>query len=121
MRIRPGRVANAIRREISNIIQEDIKDPRIGFTTITKVEITPDLRSAKVYYSVLGSQKEKKATEIALKSAKGFIKGLIGDRIKLRFTPELTFIVDRATEYQEKIDKLLDKIHKEKERGENGD
>ena len=118
MRIRPERVANAIRREIGNIIHEDLKDPRIAFTTITVVEITPDLRNAKVYYSVLGSEKEKKSTKAALKSAKGFIRGLIGDRLKLRFTPELDFRVDKSIEYHDKINKLLEKIHREKDKKE---
>ncbi len=115
MRVRPERVANAIRREISSIIQKDLKDPRIGFTTITKVEITPDLRNARVYYSALGNEKKKKSTEIALRSAKGFIKGLIGDRLKLRLTPELVFMVDKSIEYQDKINKLIEKIHREKD------
>ena len=119
MRVRPQRVANAIRKEISNMIHEDLKDPRIGFTTITKVEVTADLRNAKVYYTVLGDEKKKKSTKIALKSATGFIKSLIGDRLKLRFTPEIVFVVDKSVEYQDRINKLLDKIHKEK-RGEDG-
>ena len=115
MRVRPKRVANAIRKEISNIIQEDLKDPRIGFTTITKVEVTSDLRNAKVYYSVLGSKKKQKSAKMGLKSAKGFMRGIIGDRLKLRFTPELLFVVDKTIEYHDRIDKLLKKIHDEKE------
>jgi ribosome-binding factor A len=114
MGVRPERVANAIRKEVSSIIQEKLKDPRMGFTTITKVEITPDLRNAKIYYSVLGDEKTIKATEIAFRSAKGFIQGLVGDRLKLRFTPEITFKIDKSFEYREKIDKILDKIHQEK-------
>lgn len=112
---RPERVAEAIRKEISTMIQEKLKDPRIGFTTITKVEITPDLRYAKIYYTVFGSDKEKKATGIALKNAKGFIRGHIGDGLKLRFTPEIIFKVDKSTEYADKMDRLFDKIHREKD------
>lgn len=112
---RPERVAAAIRKEISTMIQEELKDPRIGFTTITKVEITPDLRYAKVYYTVLGEEKAKKSTEIALKRAKGFIKGHIGDRLKLRFTPEIIFKLDTSAEYADKMERLFDKIHKETE------
>ena len=119
MRIRPERVANAIKREIGNIIQEDLKDPRMGFTTITGVEVTQDLRSAKVYYSVLGSSKEKKSTQVALGSAKGFIRGLIGDRLKLRFTPELFFAVDKSVEYHDTVNKLLEKIRREKDEKES--
>ena len=118
MRVRPERVANAIRKEISSIIQEDLKDPRVGFTTITKVEITSDLRNAKVYYSVLGDEKVKKSTGIALKRATGFIRGLIGDRLKLRLTPEIAFAVDRSIEYQDKINKLLEEIRREKDEKE---
>lgn len=118
MGIRPERVANAMRREISTIIQKEMKDPRVGFTTITKVEITPDLRDAKVYYTVMGDEKTRKSTEVALNNAKGFIKGLIGDRLKLRCTPEIIFRMDKSFEYQEKIDKLLDKINREKENKE---
>jgi ribosome-binding factor A len=119
MGVRPERVANAIRREISTMLQEDLKDPRIGFTTITKVEITPDLRCAKIHYSVLGDEKARKSTAIALKSAKGFIRGVIGDRLKLRLTPEIIFKMDRSSEYREKIDNILNKLHKEKKEDEN--
>lgn len=109
-RTRPERVANAIRREISVMIQEELKDPRIAFTTITNVEITPDLRYAKIYYTVLGSEKEARSTEIALNNAKGFIKNGIGDRLKLRFTPEITFKMDKSAEYADKMDRLFDKL-----------
>jgi len=115
MGVRPERVANAFRKEISNIIHEELKDPRVGFTTVTKVEITPDLRNAKVYYSVLGNEKQKKATGIALDRAKGFIKKLVGDRIKLRFMPDLVFKMDKSLEQQDKMDRLFDKIKKERE------
>jgi len=114
MRIRPGRVANAIRKEVSSIIQGELKDPRMGFTTILKVEVTPDLRMAKIYYSVLGEEKKRKSTAVALKNANGFIRTLIGDRLGLRFAPEIIFILDRSFEYREKIDRIIDKIHKEK-------
>ena len=79
------------------------------------MEVTPDLRYAKIYYSVLGDEKEKKSTQIALKNATGFMKGLIGDRLKLRFTPELAFVVDKTIEYHDKINKLLEKINREKD------
>ncbi|MBL7071248.1 MAG: 30S ribosome-binding factor RbfA [Candidatus Omnitrophica bacterium] len=119
MGVRPDRVASAIRREVSNIIQEEIKDPRVGFTTITKVEITPDLRHAKIYYSVLGDEKQKLSTQIALRNAKGFIRKLIGSRLKLRLTPDIAFKMDKTVEYSDKIDRILEKINRDKkERGE---
>lgn len=74
-----------------------------------------------MFYTVLGGEKTRKSTEIALRNAKGFIKGLIGDRLKLRFTPEITFKRDKSFEYQEKIDEILDKIHEEKENIENSE
>lgn len=121
MGVRPERVANAIRRELCNIIHQDLKDPRIGFTTITKVEVSPDLRNAKIYYSVLGNGKKRKSTEIALENAKGFIKRLIGNRLKLRFMPEISFKIDKSFEYTERIDKILDKISKEKSEKEKSE
>lgn len=119
-RIRPERVANAIRKEISTMLAEELKDPRIGFTTITNVEITPDLRYAKVYYTVLGTPKEIKATEVALNNAKGFIKSAIGDRLKLRFTPEIIFKVDKSTEYADKMNQLFEKLRREKNDTKSG-
>ncbi|MBU4377214.1 MAG: 30S ribosome-binding factor RbfA [Candidatus Omnitrophica bacterium] len=118
-RKRPQRVANAIRREIGTMIQEELKDPRIAFTTITRVEITPDLRYAKVYYTVLGNEKETRSTEVAFNNAKGFIKNAIGDRLKLRLTPEIVFKIDKSQEYTNKIEKLFDRLHKEKETKED--
>ncbi len=115
MGVRPGRVANALRREISNIIQEELKDPRIGFTTVTKVEITDDLRNAKIFYSVLGDAKQKKSTEVALNRAKGFIKKLIGERIKLRLMPDIIFRLDKTAEQRDRMDRLFEKIRKERE------
>ena len=114
MRVRPERVANAMRREISSIIHDDLKDTRIGFTTVTKVEVTSDLRNVKVYYSVLGDKKQKKATEIALNNAKGYIKRLIGDRIKLRFMPDIIFRIDKSLEHRDNMERLFDKIKKDK-------
>ncbi|MEA3306011.1 MAG: 30S ribosome-binding factor RbfA [Candidatus Omnitrophota bacterium] len=115
MRTRPQKVASAIRREVSSIIQKELRDPRIGFTTVTRIEITPDLRCAKIYYSVFGNDKKKKSTQVALNNASGFVRGLIGDRLKLRFAPDIIFKMDKSAEYTERVNKILDKIHKEKE------
>ena len=120
---RPERVQEAIRQEISKIVHEEIKDPRIGFITITGVELTRDLRHAKVYFSVLG---EAKARHLALKglvSAKGHIKGLLADRINLKFMPQIEFKIDESLERTQRIYSILDKIKKEKpdEHGAGGD
>ncbi len=113
---RTDRVAEAIRRLMSEIMQKGLKDPRLaGFITIIKVEVTPDLKLAKIYYSVLESDKKKKLVKEGLESAKAYIRRIIGDELKLRYVPEIFFIVDKSSEYKARIDKILDKIRKERE------
>ena len=115
MGVRPERVQEALRQEISTIVHNHIKDPRIGFLTITKVELTKDLRYAKVYFSVLGDEKDKKRALHGLNSAKGYIKGHVGDKIQLRFMPELDFRIDNTFEQIKEIKDLLNRV-KDKER-----
>ena len=100
-------------KEISNIIQNEVKDPDIKFVTITDCEITNDLSFAKVYYTVLDDSK-KKETKLALDKSKGFIRGEISKRVEIRQTPELRFIYDESEEYGSKIDSLIKQIHEEK-------
>ena len=119
MRLRPERVQEALRQEISKVALEEVKDPRIGFLTITKVELTRDLRYAKVYFSVLGGAKEKALALKGLNSAKGYIKGVVADRIKLRLVPQLSFRIDESIEHTKEIYDLFEKIKKEK-RDESG-
>lgn len=120
MSTRPARVAEAIRRLVSEIIHNELKDPRVtGLITITKVEVTPDLRLAKIYYSVLGDDKKKKLVTQGLKSAKNFIRKRIGDELKLRYAPDISLLIDERFEYKERIDKILDKIHREEKDGQN--
>jgi len=107
---RSGRVQEAIRQEVSRIVQNEINDPRLGFTTITKVELTNDLRHARVYFSVLGEDKDKLLALKGLNSARGYIKGLLSDRIKLRFMPDIGFKIDEAMEHTKRIHDILDKI-----------
>ncbi len=109
-RLRPERVQEALRQEISRVALEEIKDPRIGFLTITKVDLTKDLRYAKVYFSVLGGAKEKALALKGLNSAKGYIKGMVADRISLRLVPEISFRIDESIEHTEEIYDLLKRI-----------
>ena len=111
---RQEKLAEELRKEISSIIQKEVKDPRLGFVTITRVEITQDLRYAKIFFSVLGEDKEYKKTRMALDSALGFIRSLIAQRVKLRFAPEIVFKEDRSSEYSIKIQRLLDEIKRKK-------
>jgi len=117
MSSRQQKVAEALKEEASIIIHDELKDPRLGFVTITRAEISADLRQAKIFFSVLGEEKDHKKTNEALSSALGFIRRLIGQRIKLRFVPEIMFKEDRSSEYSVRIQKVLDEI---KERDGDG-
>jgi len=108
--LRHDKVTQAMKREISNIIHDELKDPRLGFVTITRVEMTADLRYAKVFFSVLGKEEEHKKTKEALDSALGYIRRLIAQRIRLRFAPEIIFREDRSIEYSMHIEKLLNEL-----------
>ncbi|MCX5679567.1 MAG: 30S ribosome-binding factor RbfA [Candidatus Omnitrophica bacterium] len=120
-RQRPERIQEAIRQEISMIAQSQIKDPRIGFITITKVDLTKDLRYARIYFSVLGKSADKNKALRGLNSAKGYIKGLIADRIKLRFMPEISFVIDNTLEHTQHIYEILNGIKKPKEETDDGE
>ena len=85
-----------LKKEISQIIQYKLKDPRLGFITVTKVEVTVDLRFAKVYFSVLGSVQEEAKAEQGLVSSAGYVRGLVGRKIKMRYNPELIFKIDKS-------------------------
>ncbi|MCX5697594.1 MAG: 30S ribosome-binding factor RbfA [Candidatus Omnitrophica bacterium] len=110
---RHDKVTKALQREISSIIHDELKDPRLGFVTITKVELSNDLRFAKVFFSVLGKEQDYKKTQEALDSASGFIKKLICERIALRFAPEIIFRDDHSVEYSVRIEEILNQIKKE--------
>ncbi|MBM3243991.1 MAG: 30S ribosome-binding factor RbfA, partial [Candidatus Omnitrophica bacterium] len=88
---RQDKVAEAIRQEASVILHDKLKDPRLGFVTITNVEVTKDLRFAKIFFSVLGKDKDYKNTKDALDSSLGFVRKLIAERLNLRFAPEIAF------------------------------
>ena len=107
---RLDRVTEAIRKEVSIIIHDELKDPRLGFVTITRVEVTKDYRQAKIFFSVLGKEEDHKKTQEALDSALGFIRKLIAERINLRFAPEIIFREDRSSEYSVRIQEVLDEI-----------
>lgn len=108
------RVAEQLRKEIAQIVQEEIKDPHIKMLTITRVTVSPDLRVAKIYLSVIGDPQTRTATMQALEHARSFIRTLIGQRIVLRYTPELIFLYDDTLDYVETIERLFKQIHTEK-------
>lgn len=107
---RVDKVTEALKKEISSIIQRELEDPRIGFITVTRVEMTADLRYAKVFFSVLGSEEDYKKTKDALDSALGLIRRTVTQRVRLKFAPEIIFKEDRSSEYSVNIQKVLDQI-----------
>lgn len=104
---RANRVAEEIKKEITQMIRDEIKDPRIGFVTVTGVDVTPDIRYAKVFISVYGEEDNRAQSLEALEKAKGFIRSELGKRMRLRYTPEISFKFDTSIEYGAKIMKLL--------------
>lgn len=116
---RMTRVNDEITRELANIIRGELKDPRIGvLTSVLRVETTQDLKYCKVFISVLGNDEEKANVMKGLKSASGFIRHLLAEKINLRITPELTFKLDDSVEYGIKMSKLIEKISSEPPVGE---
>jgi len=111
---RPKRVAHLIQKEISEILQKQIKNTQLGFVTITEVKVTDDLRHAKVYFTIYGSEQERISTEKLLKRKTSFVRYLVGQRIKLRYTPEIVFQYDETIERATRIDELINKIHQER-------
>jgi ribosome-binding factor A len=110
---RANRVGEQMKKELSEIIGRKIKDPRIGFLTVTDVQLTGDLQQAKVYISVLGDEHQRENTLKGLAKANGFIRSEIGQRIRLRKTPEIIFEFDESIDYGNKIESLIRKIHKD--------
>jgi len=105
---RAERVADMIQREVGEmLLRGEVKDPRIGFVTVTHVALSADLRCAKVYVSVLGSEQAKHETLVGLNSAVGFIQRELGRRIKLRYTPEVRILHDESFEQAARINALL--------------
>ncbi|WP_066193742.1 MULTISPECIES: 30S ribosome-binding factor RbfA [Gracilibacillus] len=109
--LRSNRVAEQMKKELGDIVSRKIKDPRIGFVTITDVEVTGDLQQAKIFISVLGDEDKKQETLIGLAKAKGFIRSEIGKRIRLRKTPELFFDFDDTIERGNRIEHILRELN----------
>lgn len=116
---RAVQVGAQIREEIMEIIRRDLKDPRIGFVSITEVRMSPDLRSARIRVSVLGGEQEERASLAGLRSATGVIRHALGRRLQnLKFTPELRFEIDPSIEYSVRISKTLREILPADDEGE---
>jgi ribosome-binding factor A len=110
---RTRQVGDFLREELTDIIRNEVKDPRIGFFSITHVDVPTDLRTARVYVSVLGTDEEREATLAALRSAAGFIRHHLKPRLHMRQIPELEFRDDRSMEHADQIAKALRSLREE--------
>jgi len=105
------KVAEAIHEEISRLLIKGVKDPRVGFVTVTGVKVTDDLHLATVYFSIIGGEAERNGAEAGLNSAKGFLRREIGKVLRMRYVPDLLFRFDESVEYGSRIESLLKQIH----------
>ncbi|MDQ1233705.1 ribosome-binding factor A [Paenibacillus sp. SORGH_AS306] len=104
---------NKSKKELSLLIQSEMKDPRIGFVTVTGVDVTNDLSQAEVYLSVMGDEEQKANSLKGIEKATGFLRSELGKRIRLRHTPELIFKIDESIAYGSRIEELLGEIKKD--------
>jgi ribosome-binding factor A len=103
-------VADEIREIMAVLLLRELKDPRIGFATITGVDVTSDFKYAKIYVSVLGTPEEKRDTMAALTSSRGFVRRELASRMTIRFVPEITFKLDESIEHSDNINRLLNEL-----------
>ena len=118
-KLRIEKLQELIKQEMSKMLLKELKDPRIGFVTVTDVEMTGDLREAKIYVSIMGDAEQVKSSLEGLQSALGFIRREIGHRIRLRFTPEISFALDTSLDYGDHIQKLLLQVEGENKNADN--
>ncbi len=109
---RPSRVSEEFREILAEEVPR-LKDPRVGFVTITGVKVTPDLRRARVFYTALGDEREKKATAAGLRSARSHLRQVIGHQVRMKFLPDLEFEEDDTLQTAERIEQLLRELNRE--------
>ena len=112
---RSEKIADLIQKEVSQMLLRSIKDPRIGFVTITKVTVSEDCRFARVYFSVAGTLAERESSEKGLNSAKGYVRKELGRRLRLRYTPEIVFQFDPSIEYAIHMEEVIRDLHRGEE------
>ncbi len=113
MNSRPERVADQIRAEVAQLIAREVHDPGVGFVTITRVRVTPDLQLARVYYTSLGDEKARGETARAMGRAAPFLRRQVGQRLRLRRVPELEFFYDESVAHQDRIEQILQELKSE--------
>ena len=110
---RTEQIAEAIKEEVSKEIQQELKDPRLGFVTVTRVEVSPDLKYARIFFSVLGDDNAKAESLKVLKRASSYLRRELSHKLTIRYTPELHFVFDEAMEHGDKIQRLLMQLERE--------
>jgi ribosome-binding factor A len=110
---RPERVGEAIRNELSQLLQREVHDPGVGFITLTTVKVSPDLQLARVYYTSMGDQKALADTAKALGRATPFLRRKVAERLRLRRAPELQFFYDQSIAHQDRIEQILQDLKAE--------
>jgi ribosome-binding factor A len=108
---RPDRVADQIRGELGQLLARDVHDPGLGFVTLTRVEVTPDLQHARIFFTTLGDEKAQRNSARALERASPFLRRQIGSRLRLRRVPDLKFIYDESIAGQDRIEQLINELH----------
>lgn len=111
------RVAEYIREEIAGLLHKDVKDPRIGFVSILEVEVSPDLRYANVYVSILGDEQQRKSSLIGLRQCAGWVRRELGRRLRLRFSPEVRFFEDKRLDRAFRLEEMFRELHSTEEAG----
>jgi ribosome-binding factor A len=110
---RAERIAEQVREEISQIVSTEIADPDVGLVTVTRVKISPDLSLARVYWTLVGEEPERRKTQKALDRAAAYVRHLLSMRMSLRRSPEVQFVYDRSVAAQERVEEILQKIKEE--------
>jgi len=108
---RPDRVADQIRSELAALLTREVHDPGIGFVTLTRVQVSPDLQQARIHYTSLGDERARASSARALERAAPFLRRRIGSRLRLKRVPELTFLYDESIAGQDRIEQLLNELH----------
>jgi ribosome-binding factor A len=112
---RPARVADQIRAALAELLSRGLKDPGLGFVTITQVTVTPDLQLARIFYTALGDDKARGETARALARALPFMRRRVGERLQLRRVPELEFKYDKSIEHQDRVERILQELNAARE------
>ena len=110
---RPERVADQLRAELADLLRREVHDPGVGFVTLTRVQVTPDLQLARVFYTALGDDAARRNSGRALQRAASFLRRQVGSRLRLRRVPELTFVYDDSIASQDRIEQILSELHEQ--------